>query len=132
MKLAVIYTIFAIIATVANLGAQELAIYIYTGGYSVLVAVSLGTGVGLLVKYVFDKRYIFSFQAVNAAQDSRTFFLYTLMGLATTVVFWGLELGFNHIFHTKEMRYVGGIVGLMIGYISKYQLDKRFVFRDRV
>ena len=27
------------------------------------------------------------------------------------------------------MRYLGGVIGLMIGYIIKYQLDKRYVFR---
>ena len=44
-------------------------------------------------------------------------------------IFWGLEFGFNWVFHTKEMRYLGGIIGLAIGYLIKYQLDKRFVFR---
>ena len=32
-------------------------------------------------------------------------------------------------FETKEMRYLGGILGLMIGYICKYYLDKRYVFK---
>ena len=26
------------------------------------------------------------------------------------------------------MRYVGGVIGLAIGYWAKYRLDKRFVF----
>ena len=29
----------------------------------------------------------------------------------------------------KEMRYLGGILGLAIAYLSKYFLDKRYVFR---
>jgi hypothetical protein len=51
------------------------------------------------------------------------------MGLATIVIFWGFEFGFNHIFATKEMRYLGGVIGLAIGYLAKYHLDKRYVFR---
>jgi hypothetical protein len=51
------------------------------------------------------------------------------MGLATTFIFWGFEFGFQHLFETKEMRYLGGIIGLAIGYLTKYQLDKRYVFR---
>jgi hypothetical protein len=27
------------------------------------------------------------------------------------------------------MRYLGGIIGLAIGYLTKYRLDKRYVFR---
>ena len=52
------------------------------------------------------------------------------MGLVTTVIFWGFEFGFDHLFETREMRYLGGIIGLAIGYYAKYQLDKRFVFRS--
>lgn len=88
----------------------------------------IGTGIGLVVKYVLDKRYIFMFRARDAAHDTRTFGLYALMGVATTVIFWGFELGFNHVFGSDHMRYVGGVLGLAIGYVTKYYLDKRFVF----
>jgi hypothetical protein len=27
------------------------------------------------------------------------------------------------------MKYVGAVLGLAIGYVTKYQLDRRFVFR---
>ena len=129
MKLALVYAFLAMIATATNIGAQELVIRNYSGSYDVLLSVIVGTGVGLIVKYVLDKRYIFRFRARNVAHDSWTFVLYTVMGLATTVIFWGFEFGFNAVFQTKEMRYLGGIIGLAIGYFTKYQLDKRFVFR---
>lgn len=130
MKLALTYAFLAVIATAANIGAQDLTIRLYAGAYAVLLSVAVGTGVGLIVKYVLDKRYIFRFRAKNAAHDSWTFILYTLMGLATTVIFWGFEFGFNAVFQTKEMRYLGGIIGLAIGYLTKYHLDKRYVFRS--
>ncbi len=128
-KLAINYGIFALIATAANIGAQDLVIRTYSGTFDILASVIVGTGVGLVVKYILDKRYIFRFRARSVAHDTRTFALYTVMGLATTVVFWGFEFGFLHLFETKEMRYLGGIIGLAIGYLTKYHLDKRYVFR---
>ncbi|MCY4178204.1 MAG: GtrA family protein, partial [Endozoicomonadaceae bacterium] len=50
------------------------------------------------------------------------------MGLATTAIFWGTEYFFQIIFKTDFMRYTGGIIGLIAGYLIKYRLDKRFVF----
>ena len=128
-KLAINYAIFALIATAANISAQDLVIRTYSGAFDILASVVVGTGVGLVVKYILDKRYIFRFRARSVAHDTQTFGLYTVMGLATTVIFWGFEFGFQHIFETKEMRYLGGVIGLAIGYLTKYRLDKRYVFR---
>ena len=129
MKLAITYTVLALIATIANLGTQDLIIRVYNGAFDVLLSVVVGTGVGLVVKYILDKQYIFRFRPRNAVHDGQTFALYLLMGLATTLIFWGFEFGFHHFYETKEMRYLGGVIGLAIGYLTKYHLDKRFVFR---
>ena len=122
------YATFALIATFANIGAQDLFIRIYTGAFEILNSVIVGTGVGLLVKYFLDKHYIFHFRARNISHDTQTFLRYTVMGLITTFVFWGFEFGFHHIFASKEMRYLGGVIGLSVGYVTKYHLDKRYVF----
>ena len=127
--LAISYGIFALIATVANIGAQDAFIRVYSGPGHIVASMILGTGVGLVVKYLLDKRYIFRFKAQSMAHDTQTFALYTLMGLLTTAVFWGFEWGFHLAFETKEMRYLGGVIGLTIGYLAKYHLDKRFVFK---
>jgi len=129
MKLAVTYTVFAIIATIANIAAQDITAHIYIGMYSIILSVIAGTAVGLVIKYILDKRYIFRFQTRNITHNSKIFVLYTLMGIVTTLIFWFFEFGFNHLFQTKQMRYFGGVIGLALGYIVKYQLDKRFVFR---
>jgi putative flippase GtrA len=128
MKLAITYAVFAIIATIANIAAQDITIHIYAGVYSILLSVAVGTAAGLVIKYVLDKRYIFRFQTRNISHNSKVFVLYTFMGIVTTMIFWFFEFGFNHFFQTKEMRYFGGIIGLAIGYIVKYRLDRRFVF----
>jgi putative flippase GtrA len=127
--LAISYGIFALIATAANIGAQDVVTRLYSGPWQIVTSMLVGTGVGLVVKYLLDKRYIFRFKAQSVAHDTQTFALYTLMGLLTTAVFWGFEWGFHLAFETKEMRYFGGVIGLTIGYLAKYHLDKRFVFK---
>lgn len=132
MKTSITYTILALIATAANIVAQDVAIRIYAGRYGVPASVLVGTGVGLVAKYVLDKRYIFRFRARDLKHDGYTFTLYTLTGVVTTAIFWGFEFLFDHLFQTKGYRYLGGVIGLAIGYAIKYRLDKRYIFRGKV
>ena len=132
MRLAVVYAIIALIATAANLLAQALAVRVWTGLWQIELSVLVGTAVGLVLKYLLDKAFIFRFKAENAAHDLLTFVLYTGMGVITTLVFWGFEFAFYRAFEDKSLRYLGGLIGLGIGYWAKYHLDKRFVFRAAV
>lgn len=129
MKLSIVYTVLAVLASLANIASQYLFTRAYSGPYAVKVSVLVGTAVGLVVKYLLDKRFIFSFQARDVVHDGQTFVLYALMGVFTTGIFWGFEFGFDAGFNTPTLRYLGGAIGLAIGYFCKYQLDKRFVFR---
>ena len=129
MRLAIVYTIIALIATAANLLAQALAVRVWTGLWHIEISVLIGTAVGLVLKYVLDKIYIFRFKADGALHDLQTFILYTGMGVVTTLLFWGCEFGFYQAFQDKSLRYLGGLIGLVLGYWAKYHLDKRFVFR---
>ena len=88
MRLAIVYAIIALIATAANLGAQALSVRVWTGLWHIEISVLVGTAVGLVMKYVLDKIYIFRFKADNAVHDLQTFILYTLMGVVTTLLFW--------------------------------------------
>ena len=82
-----------------------------------------------IVKYILDKKYIFQFQTTDIKEDSFKFILYSLMGILTTLIFWGFELTFNSLLSFESVKYFGAIIGLSIGYITKYQLDKKYVFR---
>ena len=53
------------------------------------------------------------------------------MGLATTAIFWGTEFLFSRIDPSGRLIYLGGAIGLAIGYVVKYELDRRFVFTIR-
>lgn len=130
MTLAFTYAIFAIIATVVNIGVQDIAVRLYSGPFYLALSMIAGTGAGLVVKYILDKRYIFRFRTRDAAHDGQTFVLYTVMGLVTTAIFWGFEFSFHYIFETAQMRYLGGVIGLAIGYVAKYHLDRKYVFRQ--
>jgi len=129
MKLAIMYTIFAVIATITNIWSQDLTFRIYQGPFELWLGIFVGTAIGLVVKYFLDKRYIFKYQTTSIQHGSKTFYLYTLMGVVTTVIFWGFEFAFDAIWNSMEMRYTGGVIGLAIGYYVKYQLDKRYVFK---
>lgn len=127
-RIAVLYAVFAVLATVANLGTQALVIWIYTGAYAIELSVLAGTATGLPIKYVLEKRHIFEFESHSLQHDGKLFFMYSFLGIFTTALFWGVEYAFQQIFATDLMRYLGGAIGLTLGYIIKYQLDKRFVF----
>jgi putative flippase GtrA len=125
---AINYMIFAVVATIMNILAQDISLRLYDGRYAVGTSILVGTGAGLIVKYMLDKRYIFHHQTNSLTGDAHLFILYSVMGVVTTLLFWMVELGFDAAFGTKEMRYLGAVIGLSIGYFCKYHLDRRFVF----
>ncbi|MCW8905834.1 MAG: GtrA family protein [Sedimenticola sp.] len=130
-RIAILYALFAAVATAANLGAQAMVIWLYSGIHAIELSILVGTLTGLPIKYVLEKRHIFEFRSDGLAHDGRLFFLYSFMGIFTTLLFWLIEYMFHWMFGTDAMRYLGGAIGLTIGYVIKYRLDKRFVFVAR-
>jgi putative flippase GtrA len=130
MRLAASYILFAMIATAMNLGAQYVAGKFSPAVLEPWLSMMVGTGSGLVVKYVLDKQFIFRADHLQqSSQLARSFFLYALTGGFMTVLFWGAELGFLHAYPAwAAARYVGGGLGLAIGYALKYQLDRRYAF----
>ncbi|MWV59216.1 GtrA family protein [Rathayibacter sp. VKM Ac-2754] len=129
MRTTVLYVAFAALATAVNLGTQMLVELVMTGDWATIVAVLAGTLTGVVAKYVLDKRYIFRHETMNAAHGVKTFFLYGVMSGVTTLIFWGFEFGFLHLFGTDVARYTGAVIGLAIGYVAKYHLDKNVTFQ---
>jgi len=127
-KIAVLYTLFAVLSTAINIGSQMLSICIYKGQLSVEISILVGTAMGLPLRYFLEKRYIFNFTSKNLVHDGKLFVFYSAMGVITTLIFWGTEYAFHLIYDTDFMRYLGGIIGLSIGFYVKYQLDKKYVF----
>lgn len=124
-----LYGVFAAISIAANLGFQWISVNLYAGTYKVPVSMLIGTAAGLAIKYVLDKHWIFRHTTANAGKEVKTFALYAGMGIVTTAIFWCTESAFHWVFGSEAMRYLGGLIGLVIGYAVKYQLDKNLVFR---
>lgn len=121
------YVLFAVFSTIVNIVIQWISFKLYSGFLSIYIAMFFGTLAGLVLKYVLDKKYIFYYETKTIKQDSQKFVIYSLNGIWTTMIFWASELTFDKFYNAK---YIGAIVGLGIGYIVKYFLDKRFVFRN--
>ena len=127
-KIAVLYTLFAVLSTAINIGSQMLFIWVYKGAFSVEISILVGTAMGLPLRYLLEKRYIFNFTSKNLVHDGKLFVFYSAMGVITTLIFWSTEYAFHLIYDTDFMRYLGGVIGLSVGFYVKYQLDKKYVF----
>ncbi|MFB9150835.1 GtrA family protein [Roseovarius ramblicola] len=125
------YAAFAVAATLANLAVQRAILQVGETAVWFAAAVGAGTIVGLAIKYMLDRRWIFHDVGTGARNHARKFSLYTVMGGVTTAIFWGTETAFWLIWQTDPMRELGAVLGLSVGYAVKYNLDRRFVFTDR-
>ena len=129
--LAIKYSIFAVISTLFNLLFQYFSFSIYDAFGALYVAMFFGTLAGLVAKYILDKKFIFYHTPKDKKDDAKKFALYSLMGVFTTIIFWGTEIAFDMLYANENAKYIGAVIGLSIGYIIKYFLDKRFVFIDQ-
>jgi putative flippase GtrA len=126
------YALFAVLATLVNLAAQRLILAGGTETPRYAAAVFAGTLAGLVLKYLLDKRWIFYDTGAGVRQHGTKFALYSAMGIVTTIIFWGMETAFWLIWRHDALRELGAVIGLAIGYVVKYHLDRRFVFTDAV
>ena len=126
--IAIKYTIFAAIATLFNLLFQYFSFLIYIGFGSLYVAMLFGTLAGLVAKYILDKKFIFYHIPTDKKDNTKKFALYSLMGVFTTIIFWGVEIAFDTLSQDPNAKYLGAVIGLSIGYVIKYFLDKKYVF----
>jgi len=124
------YATFAMLAGLANLATQRVVLQFEAINLGFTIAVGAGTAVGLLTKFVLDKRWIFYDTSTGLKVQGQKFALYTTMGIFTTCIFWGTETAFWLVWHTDAMRELGAVLGLTTGYVIKYNLDRHFVFTD--
>jgi putative flippase GtrA len=97
------YVLFAAAGGASNLASQEATLPALPLIDSVLVS----TGVGFVVKYVLDKRWIFLDEFGEHAAEVRK-------------IVW-------HLWQTTVAKYAGAVVGLSLGNWVKYLLDKHYV-----
>ena len=122
------YVLFCVVAIFVNLTSQRIIIeLIFVDNY--ISAILFGTLTGLISKYILDKNYIFKDFDHSLKNNSKKFTMYSLNGIFTTIIFWGIESLFYFVYSTNFARELGAILGLSIGYFLKYKLDKKYVFQ---
>jgi hypothetical protein len=123
------YVLFAVMAGFANLATQEAVVQFLPARAPIMLSVLAGTAVGFVVKYILDKYYIFIDGYDGHIAEIYKVALYAGFSVATTMVFWGIELSFWYVWNTAEAKYAGAVLGLSIGNWLKYLLDRAWVFR---
>lgn len=121
------YALFAIIAGAVNLLTQGI-VFGLAPVQPLALSILAGTAAGFIVKYFLDKHWIFFDGYDSAAGEARKIVLYASFSVATTLIFWGFELAFLAIGGTARAKYTGAAIGLVIGNVTKYLLDRSFTF----
>ncbi len=121
------YVIFCVAALASNLLVQ--AIFHELFHSPDWLSIGSGTATALILKYVLDRNYIFYANNKGFSGDLYRFFIYTLFGLFTTLLFWAVEWTFIKVFSNPYARYMGATLGASIGYVLKYLMDRRWVFK---
>ena len=124
------YIAFAVVATLANLGVQEIVIRLAPVA-PLTLSILAGTAAGFALKYILDKRFVFEDGFDGHAREAQKVALYGAFSVVTTLIFWGFEVGFWTVWGTDAAKYTGAVIGLAIGYAAKFALDRTFVFRER-
>jgi len=124
------YVLFAILATLVNLGTQEMTIRIAPVA-PLTSSIIMGTAAGFFLKYVLDKKWVFDDDYGGHRQEFQKIALYGAFSILTTLVFWGFEVAFWMVWQTDLAKYTGAVLGLAIGYAAKFILDRTYVFRER-
>jgi len=130
LRLVVSYAGFAALAAAVNLGTQRLLLGQSESPLRFAVALVAGTLAGMAVKYVLDSRWIFHAAPADAATHGKRIGRYAGTSVITTLVFWGTEAAFFAVSPTQASREAGALLGLAMGYVLKYKLDRRLVFND--
>ncbi|GGX67538.1 hypothetical protein GCM10007385_40850 [Tateyamaria omphalii] len=123
------YVATAVLSVLANLLAQEMTVRGMPDAH-LMVSIVVGTLVGFFIKYVVDKTWTFRERYTTPFGEAQRITLSGLFSVLTTLIFWAFELGFHAIWQTDFAKYLGAVMGLSIGYILKFWLDRRHVFRE--
>lgn len=126
-SIVVPYVAFAILSTIVNIAAQDLTMRFVAA--NVALSIGAGTVSGFAVKYWLDRRFIFNSRYTGVASEARKIGFYGLFSVFTTLTFWAVEIAFWMVWQTDFARYTGAVIGLGIGYVAKYALDKHITFR---
>ena len=119
-----LYFLFALLAAFVNLIGQHIFL---TYNDNLFFAVIAGSAAALLFKYTLDSSIVFD---GKKQINLKTFLTYAFIGACITPIIWVVEVIFLNIFGTVFMRDIGAFLGLALAYYIKYEMDKRYVFKN--
>ena len=119
-----LYFLFALFVAPINLIGQHISLNYHE---SLFLAVIVGSALALVFKYILDCTIVFNRKNII---NLKTFLTYTFFGACITPIVWIVEVMFLNIFGTVFMRDIGAFLGLALAYYIKYEMDKRYVFKN--
>jgi len=144
-----LYFLFAAISTLLNLSIQKLFEFSLTKIFSnpiykvkiflnsnltlgLFSQMIIATIIGFTFKYLIDKILIFKDKTKYfSANHFIQIFIYGFFAIFTTLIFWITEISFKYFVNYKNSEYLGGLIGLIIGYTVKFFLDRKYVFNNK-
>lgn len=104
-------------------------LYLNTEPYDMteLVGSILAVGITYIVKFILDKFVVFEKKEVDVKETSKEFSLYFVFAIVTTLENIGIQFLLSNFLNTPLI--VSMIVALTIGYITKFFLDRKYVFK---
>ena len=117
----------------SNLGEVELInlIYCSTSPFNMpeLVGSIIAVGITYIIKFFLDKFIVFEKKSMEIKETSQQFIKYFLFAIVTTIENIGIQFIFTNFIGTPLE--ISFIVALSIGYLTKFFLDKKYVFIEK-
>jgi len=102
--------------------------YCSTSPYNMpeLIGSIAAVGITYIIKFFLDKYIVFKKSSLKIKETSQEFFKYFGFAILTTILNIGIQFTLTNLFNAPlEISFV---VALSIGYITKFFLDKKYVF----
>ena len=91
-----------------------------------LIGSIAAVGITYIIKFFLDKYIVFKKSSLKMKETSQEFFKYFGFAILTTILNIGIQFILTNLFNTPlEISFV---IALSIGYITKFFLDKKYVF----
>ncbi len=114
-----------------NFGTNELiqALYCSTSPYNMteFVGSVLAVGITYIIKFFLDKFIVFKKQHFKIKETSKEFAKYFGFAILTTIENIGIQFIMTNFIKTPLE--ISFLVALSIGYLTKFFLDKKYVFQ---
>ncbi len=91
-----------------------------------LIGSIVAVGITYVIKFFLDKYLVFKKTSLKVKETSQEFFKYFGFAILTTIENIGIQFIFTNIFSAPLE--VGFLIALSIGYITKFFLDRKYVF----